>query len=38
MTKLKKWPIFHNFFKNTRVVNFDRLPRDEKMVAMDQFM
>ena len=38
MTKLKKWPIFPDFFKNARVVNFDSLPRDEKMVAMDQFM
>ena len=38
MTKLKKWAIFPDFFKNARVVNFGSLPRDEKMVAMDQFM
>ena len=38
MTKLKKWAILPDFFKNARVVNFGSLPRDEKMVAMDQFM
>ena len=38
MTKLKKWAIFPDFFKNARVVNFGSLIRDEKMVATDQFM
>ena len=38
MTKLKKWSNFPDFFKNVRVVDYGSLPRDEKMVAMDQFM
>jgi len=38
MTKLKKWSNFPDFFKNARVVDYGSLPRDEKMVAMDQLM
>ena len=38
MTKLKKLSKYPDFFKNARVVDYGSLPRDEKMVAMDQLM
>ena len=37
-TKLKKWPIFLDFFKNPWVVKYGGPPRGEKLVAMDQLM
>jgi len=36
MTKLKKKSNFPYFSKNAWVVDFGSLPRDEKMVDMDQ--
>ena len=35
MTKLKKWLIFLNFFKNAPKVMYDGPLRGEKMVVMD---
>ena len=36
--KFKKWLIFHGFFKNARVIDFDESPKDEKMIFLDQLL
>ena len=36
--KFKKWVIFHGFFKNARVIDFDESPKDEKMIFLDQLL
>ena len=38
MIKLKKWPDFHDFFKNAGEVDFSTLSWDDEMAAMDQLM
>ena len=37
-TKLKRWSIFLDFFKNACVVQYGGPPRGEKLVTMDQIM
>ena len=34
----KKWLIFHGFFKNARVIDFDESPKGEKMIFLDQLL
>ena len=36
--KLKKLLIFHDFFKNARVIDFDDSPKGEKMIFLDQLL
>ena len=36
--KFKKWLIFHGFFKNARVIDFDDSPKGENMIFLDQLL